>query len=178
MPKEDTIGGQLDLWFEALKSGHVERVMQLYSPNAVLLSTLENEVKNTPEKIAAYFKNTFLPIHPHGSLVGNKNILVSGDMAADSGLYDFEIDCPIPPDRDIQLTGDMVIGPETYKFATSFKAKPKNPCPNPRVVAHARYTFVYKWDGSKWLIAQHHSSKLPEAKTVKELRWLRSEFID
>lgn len=29
-------------------------------------------------------------------------------------------------------------------------------------VIHARYTFTYKWNGSRWLISSHHSSAVPD----------------
>jgi hypothetical protein len=31
-------------------------------------------------------------------------------------------------------------------------------------VIKGRYTFTYRWDGSKWLISSHHSSVMPENK--------------
>jgi uncharacterized protein (TIGR02246 family) len=31
-------------------------------------------------------------------------------------------------------------------------------------VIKGRYTFTYRWDGSKWLISSHHSSMMPENK--------------
>ncbi len=31
-------------------------------------------------------------------------------------------------------------------------------------VVNGRYTYTYRWDGSKWLITTHHSSAMPEKK--------------
>lgn len=31
-------------------------------------------------------------------------------------------------------------------------------------VVHARYSYTYRWDGSRWLITSHHSSAMPEKK--------------
>jgi uncharacterized protein (TIGR02246 family) len=43
----------------------------------------------------------------------------------------------------------------------SFEVNGKQP-PN-RETIRARYTFIYKWDGKRWLIAHHHSSAEPVA---------------
>jgi uncharacterized protein (TIGR02246 family) len=33
-----------------------------------------------------------------------------------------------------------------------------------RAVVSGRYSYTYRWDGSKWLITSHHSSVMPEKK--------------
>lgn len=56
--------------------------------------------------------------------------------------------------RQIEIGCDMAVdsGLYTFKFAKSGE------------VVKGRYSFVYRWDGSKWLIISHHSSLMPEEK--------------
>src|SRR5258707_10204975 len=37
-------------------------------------------------------------------------------------------------------------------------------------VVSGRYSYTYRWDGSKWLITSHHSSAIPEK---KQWHWLK-----
>ena len=54
--------------------------------------------------------------------------------------------------RHIDISGDIAVDSGLYSFSFSKTGD----------VVNARYSFVYKWDGSQWLIISHHSSAMPE----------------
>ncbi len=57
-------------------------------------------------------------------------------------------------ERNIRLFGDTVIDSGIYTFNGVKQGKP--------IEVKARYTFVYRKEGDTWLIAEHHSSGMPE----------------
>lgn len=83
---------QLDRWFKALKSGNADKVTQLYSADAILLSTLNGNVKRGHQQIHDYFAKEFLPKHPIGSVVQPHTRLLGG-VAVNSGLRDSDSRC-------------------------------------------------------------------------------------
>lgn len=60
--------------------------------------------------------------------------------------------------RTIELDCNLAIDEGLYSF--TFKKT--------GVTVKARYSFTYKWDGMKWLITSHHSSKLPAEQAPTE----------
>lgn len=54
-------------------------------------------------------------------------------------------------ESNIRTFGQLAINSGLYSF--TFKDGS---------VLHGRFTFVYRWNGERWLIAEHHSSQLPE----------------
>ena len=54
--------------------------------------------------------------------------------------------------RHIDISGDIAVDSGLYSFSFAKTGD----------VVNARYSFVYKWDGSQWLIISHHSSAMPE----------------
>ncbi len=82
---------QLQRWLDSLAAGDADRVTALYTEDAVLLPTLDGEVKVGHDAIRDYFANGFLPKAPRGTVV-ELHSRALGDVAVNSGLYDFEVD--------------------------------------------------------------------------------------
>lgn len=54
-------------------------------------------------------------------------------------------------EANIRVFGDVAINSGIYTFTF-----------NDGCSVQARYSFVYQWDGERWLIVEHHSSQMPE----------------
>ena len=54
-------------------------------------------------------------------------------------------------EANVRTFGDMAINSGIYTFSFNDGAK-----------VQARYTFVYRWNGMRWCIIEHHSSQMPE----------------
>jgi uncharacterized protein (TIGR02246 family) len=56
--------------------------------------------------------------------------------------------------QNIRIFGPVAINSGIYTFTLTKHGKPSQ--------VQARYTFVYRRDGDRWLIVEHHSSAMPE----------------
>jgi len=74
-------------WNNALQTGDPAQVVANYAENSVLLPTLSNEPRLTPEAKANYFEH-FLAKHPRGS-IDMRSIEIDCNTAIDTGLYTF-----------------------------------------------------------------------------------------
>ncbi|KAG2451699.1 hypothetical protein HYH02_003479 [Chlamydomonas schloesseri] len=119
-------------WNAALATKNASKVASLYAPTAVLLPTVSDKVRNTPAEIEDYFVS-FLKKEPQG-VIDN-------------------IDGTSPNVRF--LAPDVAVNSGTYVFTL------KND-DGSRSKVRARYTYVYKKYGGKYLIEDHHSSVMPE----------------
>ncbi|MEM7144901.1 MAG: SgcJ/EcaC family oxidoreductase [Verrucomicrobiota bacterium] len=54
-------------------------------------------------------------------------------------------------ESNIRTFGDIAINSGVYTFTFEDGG-----------VVQARFTFVYRWNGQRWLIVEHHSSSMPE----------------
>jgi len=76
-------------WNSSLASGDPGKVADNYATDAILVPTVSNKVRHSREEIADYFEH-FLQLKPKGELQ-ESNIRVYGEIAINSGVYDFHI---------------------------------------------------------------------------------------
>jgi len=55
-------------------------------------------------------------------------------------------------ESNVRVYSDIAINSGIYTFTFDDGAK-----------VPARFTFVYRWNGQRWLIIEHHSSQMPES---------------
>lgn len=76
-----------DRWNASLQTGDPQKVVANYAQKSVLLPTLSNKVRLTPEEKADYFEH-FLARKPVGT-IDSRTIEVDCNTAVDAGLYTF-----------------------------------------------------------------------------------------
>ncbi len=81
------ISALFDQWNNALQMGDPKAVAELYESNAILLSTISNQVRHNHAEIEDYFLG-FLATGPKGE-INESNIRMLGDVAINSGVYTF-----------------------------------------------------------------------------------------
>ena len=86
-PMDAEVLGLFDQWSHAVQSGDPDRVVALYAENAILLPTVANDPRRTPEAIREYFVE-FLALNPVPRL-DEYSIRASETIADNSGLYTF-----------------------------------------------------------------------------------------
>lgn len=85
---QDDIAALFDRWNGALQSGDPLMVAATYAPGSVLLPTVSNTVRLTPEQKADYFQH-FLADKPNGK-IDSRVIQTACNSAVDAGLYTFD----------------------------------------------------------------------------------------
>uniref|UniRef100_A0A7S2QTI1 Calcium/calmodulin-dependent protein kinase II association-domain domain-containing protein n=1 Tax=Chlamydomonas chlamydogama TaxID=225041 RepID=A0A7S2QTI1_9CHLO len=81
---------QFDRWNASLQTKDPKKVAALYAPDAVLLPTVSNKVRTTPEEIEDYFTQ-FLKLQPFGTVNESDVRLLTPETAIHSGVYTFQL---------------------------------------------------------------------------------------
>ena len=79
----------LDNWVVAVTSGNAQAVADLYTEDSILIPTLSNKLKDSPEKKLKYFKK-FTALPKLQCKIVSLYSRVYGDIGVNSGTYDFE----------------------------------------------------------------------------------------
>lgn len=84
---ETEIEQLFERWNASLQTGEPAKVVENYAERSLLLPTLSNTPRFTPEEKHDYFV-LFLSNKPSG-VIDTRQITINGDMAVDSGVYTF-----------------------------------------------------------------------------------------
>jgi uncharacterized protein (TIGR02246 family) len=85
---EKDIAALFDRWNNSLQTGDPKKVVANYATKSVLLPTVSNKPRLTPEEKLDYF-NYFLKSKPQGT-IDSRTIEVDCNSAFDAGLYTFK----------------------------------------------------------------------------------------
>jgi uncharacterized protein (TIGR02246 family) len=96
-------------WNDALQTGNAKTVAELYAEDAVLLPTVSNLPRTTPEEIEDYFTH-FLEKKPYG-IIKQRNIKKGCNKLTDAGIYDFVV----------ISNGKKEVVPARYTFVYEFR---------------------------------------------------------
>jgi uncharacterized protein (TIGR02246 family) len=113
-------------WIAAMNHHNAAEIVGLYAPDAVFFGTASPVLRDKPELVWDYFKDT--GAHRDSTMtLGDHRVQLFGAVAVNTGFYSF------------RRTGE--------------DGKP--------IESAARFTFVYQRRKGKWMIVEHHSSRLP-----------------
>jgi uncharacterized protein (TIGR02246 family) len=86
----EKVAALFDEWNAALATGDPAVVAARYTPDAVLLPTVSDEVRDTPELITSYFTK-FLAKSPVGTIDQSAVRVLDDGIAKDVGVYTFAL---------------------------------------------------------------------------------------
>ena len=85
---EQQVAGLFDRWNKSLATGDPKKVVANYATKSILLPTVSNKPRLTPEEKLDYFQH-FLEKKPQGT-IDTSMIEVDCNTALDAGLYTFK----------------------------------------------------------------------------------------
>jgi hypothetical protein len=102
---EKEVASLFDRWNTSLQTGDPKKVVANYAPRSILLPTVSNKPRVTPEEKIDYFE-TFLKKEPFGK-IDMHFIEIGCNRVLDAGLYTFTF----------KKTGEVVPARYTYTYA-------------------------------------------------------------
>ena len=79
----------IDAWLRAVNAHSVDAVCSLYAPEAILLPTLSDVIRDTPDRIRDYFES-FLNRKNLSATLRNCYVQEYSEIKIDSGIYEFK----------------------------------------------------------------------------------------